>query len=177
MTVQVPPAQTPPDTIVPVKPRHGIALTINGEHYLHTGDPSMPLLWYLRDVLRLTGTRYGCDDARCGACTVLVAGKRALACERPMDTLAGLAVTTVEGLAGADGALHALQQAWIDEDAILCGYCQPGWLMAAADLLRRKPVPSDTDIDALPNLCRCGSQPRIRRAIHRAAATLNGAGT
>lgn len=170
--MQAQPVQTPPETIVKVPPREGITLLVNGETFTHVGDPGMPLLWYLRDTLRLTGTRYGCDSGTCGACTVLVNGKRALACERSLDTLAGQHVTTVEGLAGADGRLHVLQQAWIDEDAILCGYCQPGWLMAAADLLRRKPTPSDADIDALPNLCRCGSQPRIRRAIHRAAAQL-----
>ncbi|RAP59420.1 (2Fe-2S)-binding protein [Oleiagrimonas sp. MCCC 1A03011] len=170
--MQAQPVQTPPDTITRVPPRSGISLRINGEPYLHTGDPAMPLLWYLRDVLQLTGTKYGCDSNVCAACTVLIDGKRALACARTMETLAGSDVTTVEGLAGPDGRLHALQQAWIDEDAILCGYCQPGWLMAAADLLRRKPNPSDADIDALPNLCRCGSQPRIRRAIHRAAAQL-----
>jgi isoquinoline 1-oxidoreductase alpha subunit len=175
--VPVPPVQKPPDTIVPVKPRQGIHLAINGEPYLHTGDPDMPLLWYLRDVLRLTGTRYGCDRRQCGACTILVDGKRALACERPMRTVAGKNLTTVEGLVGPDGALHELQQAWIDEDAVLCGYCQPGWLMAAADLLRQTPDPSDADINALPNLCRCGSQPRIRRAIHRAARQLRGSST
>lgn len=161
-----------PEAIQPVAPRHGIALTVNGEPYLHTGDPTMPLLWYLRDVLQLTGTRYGCDSNQCGACTVLVDGRRQLACDLPMETLSGRAVTTVEGLAGADGSLHPLQQAWIDEDAVLCGYCQPGWLMAAADLLARHPQPDDAAIDALPNLCRCGSQPRIRRAIKRAAASL-----
>ena len=160
------------DTISPVPPRPGITLWINGERFTHVGDPGMPLLWYLRDTLRLTGSKYGCDSGTCGACSVLVDGKRTLACERSMDTLAGLHVTTVEGLAGPDGRLHVLQQSWIDEDAILCGFCQPGWLMAAADLLRRKRVPTDADIDALPNLCRCGSQPRIRRAIHRAAAQL-----
>ncbi len=156
--------------LVKVPPRKGIALSVNGQSFVHVGDPGMPLLWYLRDTLRLSGARYGCDSGLCGACTVLVNGVRTLACERSMDTLAGQSVTTVEGLAAEDGSLHPLQQAWIDEDAILCGYCQPGWLMAAADLLRRKPQPTDADIDALPNLCRCGSQPRIRRAILRAAS-------
>ncbi len=164
--------QTPPESITPVAPRKGIRLHVNGEAYLHAGDPGMPLLWYLRDVLRLTGCKYGCDRGECGTCTVLVDGKRALACQTSMDKLEGRAVTTVEGLAAADGSLHPLQQAWIDEDAIVCGYCQPGWLMAAADLLARKPSPSDADIDALPNLCRCGSQPRVRAAIKRAAQAL-----
>lgn len=166
--------QTPPPSINPVKPRQGVDLVINGEHYVHTGDPQMPLLWYLRDVLQLTGTKYGCDDAQCGACTVLVDGKRALACQLPMARLDARAVTTVEGLAGADGTLHPLQQAWIAEDAVMCGFCQPGQLMAAADLLARKPNPSDADIDAIPNLCRCGSYPRIRKAIKRAAAAMRG---
>ncbi len=164
--------QTPPETITPVLPRKGIQLSVNGEPYLHTGDPDMPLIWYLRDVLRLTGCKYGCDKGECGACTVLVDRRRATACTTSMGELEGRAVTTVEGLAAADGKLHPLQQAWIAEDAILCGYCQSGWLMAAADLLHRKKRPSDADIDALPNLCRCGSQPRIRAAIKRAASAM-----
>lgn len=165
--------QTPPDTITPVAPRKGIKLDVNGKNYLHTGDPDMPLIWYLRDILRLTGSKYGCDKGECGACTVHVDGKRALACQLTMQKLEGSRVTTIEGLAGArDGQLHPLQKAWIAEDAILCGYCQSGWLMAAADLLASKKQPSDTDIDALPNLCRCGSQPRIRAAIKRAAADM-----
>jgi isoquinoline 1-oxidoreductase alpha subunit len=165
---QVP--QTAPASIEAVAPRPGIHLLVNGERYLHTGDAGMPLLWYLRDLLHLTGTKYGCDDGACGACTVLVDGKRALACKLAMEKLELRHVTTVEGLADAQGKLHPLQQAWIAEDAVLCGYCQPGWLMAAADLLARTPDPTDADIDALPNLCRCGSQPRIRAAIKRAAA-------
>ncbi|HJU25452.1 MAG TPA: (2Fe-2S)-binding protein [Rhodanobacteraceae bacterium] len=134
----------------------------------------MPLLWYLRDVLRLTGCKYGCDDGSCGACSVLVDGKLAQACGLPMEKAAGRGVTTVEGLANSDGSLHPLQQAWIDEDAILCGYCQPGMLIAAADLLARKPEPSDEDIDGITNLCRCGSHPRVRAAIKRAAAEMKG---
>lgn len=161
-----------PKAIEPVPVRKGIAFTLNGEAFVHTGDPSMPLLWYLRDVLKLTGTKYGCDSAQCGACTVLVDGRRQLACQMPMQGIAGRHVTTIEGLTGANGDLHPLQQAWIDEDAILCGYCQPGWIMAAADLLARHPHPGDAEIDRLPNLCRCGSQPRIRRAILRAAAAM-----
>ncbi|HEX7341850.1 MAG TPA: (2Fe-2S)-binding protein [Rhodanobacteraceae bacterium] len=164
--------QIPPASITPLTPREGVRLQVNNESYVHTGDARMPLLWYLRDVLRLTGCKYGCDKGECGACTVLVDGRRALACQRPMHTLEGRHVTTVEGLAESVDALHPLQQAWIAEDAVLCGYCQPGWLMAAADLIARKPHPSDADIDALPNLCRCGSQPRVRAAIHRAAAAM-----
>ncbi|NII10009.1 (2Fe-2S)-binding protein [Oleiagrimonas sp. C23AA] len=166
--------QTPPESITPEAPRKGIDLTLNGEHFRHTGDPKMTLLWYLRDVLHLTGTKYGCDSDQCGACTVMIDGKRALACETPMAKLAGSEVTTVEGLAGENGGLHPLQQAWIDEDAILCGYCQPGQLMAAAALLKIKPNPSDADIESLPNICRCGSYVRVRRAIKRAAKAMQG---
>jgi isoquinoline 1-oxidoreductase alpha subunit len=166
--------QPPPSTIVPTPIPKGIAVSINGEHFRHTGDPAMPLLWYLRDVLRLAGCKYGCDDASCGACSVLVDGKLKRACTLVMADLADTKITTVEGLAKADGTLHPVQQAWIDEDAILCGYCQAGQIMAAVDLLSRKPKPSDADIDGIANLCRCGSYPRIRRAIHRAAAAAPG---
>ena len=130
----------------------------------------MPLLWYLRDVLRLTGTKYGCGIGFCGACTVLVDGKAQRACLTPVNTLGSSNVVTIEGLAGA--VLHPLQQAWIDEDVAQCGYCQAGQIMAAADLLARNPHPSDEDIDKIPNICRCGTYPRIRRAIHRAAETM-----
>ena len=165
--------QTDPG-ITPEPIRSGIDVVINGENFRHTGDPSLPLLWYLRDVLRLTGCKYGCDDASCGACSVLLDGKLARACEWPMEKLQGHRITTAEGLADANGDLHPLQQAWIDEDAILCGYCQPGMLIAAADLLARKPDPSDDDIDGIRNLCRCGSYPRVRAAIKRAAAGMKG---
>jgi isoquinoline 1-oxidoreductase subunit alpha len=156
--------------IVPEKPRDGIALLINGEHYLHTGDPQMPLLWYLRDVLQLTGTKYGDEHGESGVDLVLVDGKAVSAITLPAIRLAGKSITTVEGLAANDGTLHPLQQAFIDEDAFGCGYCTPGWLIAALDLLNRKPQPGDDDIDRLPNLCRCGCQTRVRRAIKRAAA-------
>ena len=161
--------------ITPEPVRTGVDVTVNEEHYRHTGDPDMPLLWYLRDVLRLTGCKYGCDDASCGACSVLVDGKLARACGLKMSAVAGRRVTTVEGLVQQDGSLHPVQQAWIDEDAILCGYCQPGMQIAAVDLLNRKPDPADGDIDGIGNLCRCGSYPRVRRAIMRAAAALKGA--
>ncbi len=165
--------QTPPDTITPVAPRKGVRLTINGKGYIHAGDPEMPLIWFLRDTLRLTGCKYGCDDGECGTCTVHVDGKRALACQLPMSDLDGHDLTTIEGLADErTGRLHPLQTAWVAEDAIACGYCQCGWIMTAADLLARKKAPSDADIDALPNTCRCGMQPRIRAAIKRAAADL-----
>lgn len=152
----------------------GIEVSINGTFFRHTGDPALPLLWYLRDVLRLTGCKYGCGDANCGACSVLVGGKLKRACTLTMADVAARAITTVEGLAGPDGALHPVQQAWIAEDAILCGYCQAGQIMAAVDLLARKPNPNDADIDGIGNLCRCGSYPRIRRAILRAARAMQG---
>lgn len=161
---------TSPDTpIIPERVRDGIGLQINGEHFLHTGDPHMPLLWYLRDVLRLTGTKYGSAHGENGSDLVLVDGKAVSAITQPVAKLVGKAVTTVEGLAADDGSLHPLQQAFIDEDAIGCGYCTPGWLIAGVDLLRRKPRPDDSDIDQLPNLCRCGCQSRVRRAIKRVA--------
>ncbi|HET6631355.1 MAG TPA: (2Fe-2S)-binding protein [Rhodanobacteraceae bacterium] len=168
MPLQFLPTQA--DAIKPEPVREGVDLVINGETYRHTGDPDMPLLWYLRDVLRLTGTKYGCDGEDCGACTVLLDGKAVRACRQPMAKLAAHAVTTVEGLAAADGTLHALQQAFIDNDAIGCGYCAPGQLMAAAALLKRKPRADDGDIDSLSNLCRCGLYPRFRVAIRQVAA-------
>ncbi len=164
----------PESTIVPEKIRAGIALQINGESYRHTGDPQMPLLWYLRDVLQLTGTKYSDAHGVGGADLVLVDDKMVSAITQPMAKLADKRVTTVEGLAAADGSLHPLQQAFIDEDAIGCGYCTPGWLIAGVDLLRRHPHPNDGDIDTLPNLCRCGCQTRVRRAIKRAAAGQGG---
>jgi aerobic-type carbon monoxide dehydrogenase small subunit (CoxS/CutS family) len=163
----LPPATTGDITPEPV--REGIDLIVNGERFRHTGDPLMPLLWYLRDVLQLTGTKVGAMHGDDGYDLVLVNGKAVSAIKRPMAKLVGAHVTTVEGLASADGSLHPLQQAFIDEDAIGCGYCTAGWLIAGVDLLKRKPAPSDDDIDQLPNRCRCGCQARVRRAIKRAA--------
>ena len=148
----------------------GLALSINGQRFVFAGDPAMPLLWYLRDVLRLTGTKYGDGHGLNGADLVLVDGKAVSAITRPLSGLVGKRVVTVEGLAAADGTLHPMQQAFIDVDAIGCGYCTAGWLIAAVALISRKPVPTDADIDTLPNLCRCGCQTRVRAAIHRAAA-------
>ncbi|GLQ47028.1 isoquinoline 1-oxidoreductase subunit alpha [Dyella lipolytica] len=158
--------------IPPVAVRAGIELQINGENYRHTGDPQMPLLWYLRDVLRLDGTKYGGEHGEGGADLVLVDGKATSAIGVTMDKLSGKQVTTVEGLVTVKGELHPLQQAFIDEDAIGCGYCTPGWLIASMDLLNRRKDPSDSDIDTLPNLCRCGCQTRVRSAIKRAAASM-----
>jgi isoquinoline 1-oxidoreductase alpha subunit len=164
------PAKATDITPVPVRP--GIELQINGEPFRHTGDPQMPLLWYLRDVLRLNGTKYGGEHGEGGADLVLVNGKATSAINVPMSKLAGKQVTTVEGLVDAKGGLHPLQQAFIDEDAIGCGYCTPGWLIASMDLLNRIKDPSDNDIDTLPNLCRCGCQTRVRKAVKRAAAAM-----
>lgn len=164
--------RTRPEPVPPVAAsahEKTVSLRINGKAFFHNGDPEMPLLWYLRDVLRLTGAKYGCGIGACGACTVLVDGKAEHACMLPVKSLAQREVTTIEGLAGKD-ALHPLQESWIAEDAIGCGYCQPGMIMAAAALLKRKPHPDDADIDALPSLCRCGTYPRIRAAIARAAS-------
>jgi len=150
-----------------------IELTVNGKPARFAGDPSMPLLWYLRDHAQLTGTKFGCGIGYCGACTVHVDGTARRACVTPMSTVAGHAVTTIEGLAPA-GGLHPVQQAWLDEDVPQCGYCQAGQIMTAVDLLRRKPAPTDQDIAELTNLCRCGTYPRIRKAIRRAALALRG---
>jgi len=159
--IAVPPvAQSAKEPVLPLR--------INGKAFFHNGDPDMPLMWYLRDVLRLTGTKYDCGIGYCGACTVLVDGKAQRACLTPARAVSGHEVTTIEGLAG-NSELHPLQQAWIDEDVAQCGYCQAGQIMAAADLLRTTPHPSDDDISKITNLCRCGTYPRIRKAILRAA--------
>jgi len=142
-------------------------LRINGRAYYPNTDPDMPLLWYLRDVLRLTGTKFGCGIGACGACTVLIDGKAQRACLTSVKAAMDHDVTTIEGLGTSE--LHPLQRAWIEEDVAQCGYCQTGQIMAAADLLKRNPNPSDDDIAKIPNLCRCGTYPRIRRAIKRAA--------
>ncbi len=144
-----------------------IQFRVNGVEREFGGDGQMPLLWYLRDHARLTGTKYGCGAGLCGACTVLVDGEAQRACLLPVAALAGRTILTIEGLGGS--GLHAVQQAWIEEDVAQCGYCQAGQIMAAAALLERKPDPSPEDIDAITNLCRCGTYVRIRKAIARAA--------
>lgn len=153
-------------------------LTINGtprELPDDAIDPDMPLLWALRDVLQLTGTKFGCGVAACGACTVHVDGQAQRSCVTPLSSVAGRSIRTIEGLAEG-GKPHALQKAWLAQQVPQCGYCQSGMLMAAAALLARNPKPSDADIDAaITNLCRCGTYPRIRAAIHVAAAELRGA--
>jgi isoquinoline 1-oxidoreductase alpha subunit len=145
---------------------------LNGREVEFQGDPDMPLLWYLRDHAGLTGTKFGCGVGQCGACTVHVDGQATRSCLFPIAGIEGRDVLTIEGL-GAKG-LHAVQQAWIEEDVPQCGYCQAGQIMAAVDLLKRMPVPDDAAIASLTNLCRCGTYPRIRRAIKRAAGLMNG---
>ena len=147
-----------------------LTMTINGEAVSFDVDPNMPLLWVLRDVLGLTGTKFGCGVAACGACTVHLDGRAVRTCKLAVSVVAGKAVTTIEGL-GADG-LHPVQQAWIEEQVPQCGYCQSGMIMTAAALLSERPSPRDEDIDrAMTNICRCGTYQRVRRAIHRAAGT------
>jgi isoquinoline 1-oxidoreductase alpha subunit len=144
-------------------------LTINGKTYDLDVDPATPLLWAIREQAGLTGTKYGCGIALCGACTVHVDGEPVRACTLPVSAAAGKQITTIEGLA-AGGTLTRLQQAWIEHDVPQCGYCQSGMLMAAAALLKSKPKPSDADIDAaITNICRCGTFQQVREAIHAAA--------
>jgi len=147
-----------------------VKLTVNGKPRTYDGDPEMPLLWYVRDDLRLTGTRFGCGAGLCGACTVHLDGRAVRSCQTPASTVAGKQVTTIEGLS-SDGT-HPLQVAWQEIDVPQCGYCQAGQIMSAAALLARTPKPTDADIDTAMNgnLCRCATYLRIREAIHKAAA-------
>jgi len=146
-------------------------LNINGKPVPVDADPTMPLLWVLRDALNLTGTKFGCGIAACGACTVHVDGQAVRSCVLPVSAVAGKSIRTIESLGTADKP-HALQAAWIAEQVPQCGYCQSGMLMAAAALLESKPHPTDADIDAaMSNICRCGTYQRVRAAIHRAADT------
>ena len=147
-----------------------IRLTVNGKQQTADVTPDTPLLWVLRDALQLTGTKFGCGLAQCGACTVHLDGTPVRACVTPVAAVGARAVTTIEGLS-PDGASHPLQRAWLAEDVPQCGYCQSGQIMAAAALLKEKPNPTDADIDRAMsgNICRCGTYGRIRQAIHRAA--------
>jgi len=148
-----------------------ISLLVNGVAYTADVEPDTPLLWVLRDSLKLTGTKFGCGIAQCGACTVLVDGQAIRSCSLPVSAAAGKAITTIEGLS-ADGT-HPVQLAWIEFDVPQCGYCQSGQIMAAVALLKQKPKPTDADINnEMTNICRCGTYPRIRAAIHRAAELL-----
>lgn len=144
-------------------------LLVNGEKHRIDADPGIPLLWALRDFLRLTGTKYGCGMGVCGACTVHEDGVPVRSCQIPLSATLGKTYTTIEGIS-ADGT-HTCQKAWLEEDVSQCGYCQAGMIMQAAALLRRKPQPTDQDIDSelSDHVCRCGTYQRMRRAIHRAA--------
>ncbi|MBU3672495.1 MAG: (2Fe-2S)-binding protein [Sinobacteraceae bacterium] len=146
-----------------------ISLTVNGERHDIDADPEMPLLWALRDLIKLTGTKYGCGIAQCGACTIHIDGQPARACVTPVSAAVGTEIRTIEGL--SPDATHPVQQAWIELDVVQCGYCQSGQVMAAAALLEQNPSPTDADIDAAMNgnICRCGTYPRIRAAVKRAA--------
>ena len=147
-----------------------IKLKVNGQQRTVDVSPDMPLLWVLRETLGLTGTKYGCGMAQCGACTVHLEGEAVRSCVTPVSRAAGKEITTIEGL--SDDLSHPLQQAWIAEDVPQCGYCQSGQIMAAAVLLRENAKPTDEDINdcMTGNICRCGTYQRIRQAIHRAAA-------
>jgi isoquinoline 1-oxidoreductase alpha subunit len=146
-----------------------ISFQLNGAEVSVDVPGEMPLLWVLRDTLGFTGTKYGCGIALCGACTVHINGQAARSCSVPVSAIAGRRITTIEGLAKGS-ALHPVQQAWIDEQVPQCGYCQPGMIMAVSALLEQHPQPDDETINAaITNICRCGTYPRIRRAIHRAA--------
>jgi isoquinoline 1-oxidoreductase subunit alpha len=146
-----------------------ISLSINGQSHNVDVEPDTPLLWVLRDTIGMTGTKYGCGIAQCGACTVHVDGVAIRSCSVPASTVSGKQITTIEGLA-ANGKLTAVQQAWLDHDVPQCGYCQSGMIMAVTALLKQKPKPTDADIDAaITNICRCGTYQQIRAAIHAAA--------
>jgi len=147
-----------------------IVFHVNGEQVRFDGDADTPLLWVLRDHLDLTGTKFGCGIGECGACIVHIDGRARRACMTRVGAMAGRSITTIEGLAPDDDSLHPVQRAWLELDVPQCGYCQAGQIMAAVDLLRRIPEPTDADIDRdIRNICRCGTYPRIRKAIHRAA--------
>lgn len=144
-------------------------LTINGKNYDIDAEPDMPLLWAIREQVGLTGTKYGCGIAQCGACTVHIDGEPVRSCSMQVSDAVGKQIITIEGLA-AGGALHKVQQAWVANDVPQCGYCQSGMIMAVAALLKEKPKPTDKDIDeAITNICRCGTFAQVREAIHAAA--------
>ena len=146
-------------------------LTINKKSIQVDAEPDMPLLWVIRDLVGLKGTKFGCGIAQCGACTVHLAGNPVRSCSLPISVLAGQSITTIEGLDGAQA--DSVQKAWIEEQVPQCGYCQSGQIMSAVALLKRNPKPTDADIDVSMqgNICRCGTYSRIRKAIHRAAAS------
>ena len=149
--------------------RMAIQTSINGKAVALSAEPDTPLLWVIREELGLTGTKFGCGVAACGACTVHVDGEPTRSCSVPVSEVAGKSITTIEGLKSADGTLHAVQTAWISAQVPQCGYCQSGQIMAAVALIEKTGRPSDAQIDAaMTNLCRCGTYPRIRKAIRAA---------
>jgi isoquinoline 1-oxidoreductase alpha subunit len=151
-----------------------ISFTVNGQARQVDAEAEKPLLWVLREDLNIVGPKFGCGVASCGACTVHVDGVPVRSCSMAVAAAAGKTVVTIEGL--GQGALHAVQKAWIEQQVPQCGYCQPGFIMSAAALLKANPKPSDRDIDdMLSNICRCGTYSAIRRAVHRAAAIMGGA--
>ncbi len=153
-----------------------VKFTVNSKQMSFDGDGDTPLLWVLRDHLKLTGTKFGCGIGQCGACTVHVDGIARRSCLTPVATVASQAVTTIEGVKRTNGTLHPVQQAWLEIDVPQCGYCQAGQIMAVIDFLKRNPDPDDDDIDReLSNLCRCGTYVRIRKAVQRAAKLSSGA--
>ena len=151
-----------------------ITLDVNGKKLEVSAAPDTPLLWVLRDNLQLTGTKFGCGEGICGACTVHVGGEPIRSCVTPVENLEGKKIVTIEGLPED----HPVKRAWLEEEVSQCGYCQPGQIMTAAALLQNKPAPSDADIDSAmgETLCRCGTYPRIRKAIHHAATGSKGGG-
>ncbi len=151
-----------------------IDFKINGKPTSIDVDPAMPLLWVVRDELKLTATKFGCGMAMCGACTLHIDGEAVRSCSVPVETIAGKNITTLEGLSENEANLHPIQQAWMEEQVPQCGYCQSGFMMAAAKLLKENPNPTDDDIkNGITNICRCGTQPRIIKAIKRAAEINN----
>ena len=155
--------------------RMAISITVNGQLWSLDVDPDTPLLWAIRETLGLTGTKFGCGIGYCGACTVHVNGKAERSCSMPVSSVEGASVTTIESLA-VNGALNAVQQAWLDQQVPQCGYCQSGMIMAVSALLTEKPHATDADIDeTITNICRCGTFARIRKAIHGLAGAQGGA--
>ena len=145
-------------------------MTVNGEAIRFRLDPETPLLWALRDAANLTGAKYGCDNRDCGACTVIVDERAVLSCTVTIGSLEGADVVTIEGL--SSNRAHPVQQAWAAEQVSQCGYCEPGMIMSIAALLKASPSPTEAELEALPNICRCGAQPRILKAIRRASLAM-----
>jgi isoquinoline 1-oxidoreductase alpha subunit len=151
-----------------------IDFKLNGKPTSIDVDPAMPLLWVVRDELKLTATKFGCGMAMCGACTLHIDGEAVRSCSVPVETIAGKNILTLEGLSESEANLHPIQQAWMEEQVPQCGYCQSGFMMAAAKLIRENPNPTDDDIkNGITNICRCGTHPRIIKAIKRAAEINN----